>query len=41
MNVEQPKTFPKTAESLKFQRDLDWLEKIDQYLYWKTISDND
>jgi hypothetical protein len=36
-----PKTFLKTAQSLKLQGEPDWSEKIDQYLYGETLSDND
>lgn len=39
--VKLPKTFLKTAQSLKLQGDPDWSEKIDQYLYGETLSDND
>jgi predicted DNA-binding antitoxin AbrB/MazE fold protein len=39
--VEPPKTFLKTAESLKLHDTPDWSEKIDQYLYGETIGDND
>ncbi len=39
--VKPPKTFLKTAQSLKLQGEPDWSEKIDQYLYGKTLSDND
>jgi hypothetical protein len=39
--VKPPKTFLKTAQSLKLQGDPDWSEKIDQYLYGETVSDND
>ena len=39
--VQQPKTFLKTAQSLKLHGDPDWSEKIDQYLYGKTLSNND
>ena len=35
-----PKTFLKTAQSLKLQGTPDWSEKIDQYLYGETLSDN-
>jgi hypothetical protein len=36
-----PKTFLKTAQSLKLQGEPDWSETIDQYLYGETLSDND
>ena len=39
--VKPPKTFLKTAQSLKLQGDPDWSEKIDQYLYGENLSDND
>ena len=39
--VKPPKTFLKTAQSLKLQGEHDWSEKIDQYLYGETLSDND
>ena len=39
--VKSPKTFLKTAQSLKLQGEPDWSEKIDQYLYGETLSDND
>ncbi|NJK53648.1 MAG: hypothetical protein HC936_14115 [Leptolyngbyaceae cyanobacterium SU_3_3] len=39
--VKPPKTFLKTAQSLKLQGEPDWSEKIDQYLYGETLSDND
>ena len=39
--VELNKTFLKTAQSLKLQGEPDWSEKIDQYLYGETVSDND
>jgi hypothetical protein len=39
--VTSPRTFLKTAQSLKLQGVPDWSEKIDQYLYGETISDND
>jgi hypothetical protein len=38
--VKPPKTFLKTAQSLNLQGDPDWSEKIDQYLYGETDSDN-
>ncbi|MEB3309485.1 MAG: hypothetical protein VKJ02_04580 [Snowella sp.] len=37
--VESPKTFLKTAQSLKLQGTPDWSEKIDQYLYEETLSE--
>ncbi len=40
-NVKLPKTFLKTAQSLELQGQPDWSEKIDQYLYGETLSDND
>ncbi len=40
-DVNKPKTFLKTAQSLKLHGDPDWSEKIDQYLYGETIPDND
>jgi hypothetical protein len=39
--VKPPKTFLRTAQSLKLHGSPDWSEKIDQYLYGKTLSDND
>ena len=39
--IQQPKTFLKTARSLKLHGDPDWSEKIDQYLYGETLSKND
>ncbi|MGL5835427.1 MAG: hypothetical protein ACRC1Z_19690 [Waterburya sp.] len=39
--VKPPKTFLQTAQSLKLQGEPDWSEKIDQYLYGETLSDND
>lgn len=39
--VKPPKTFLKTAQSLKIQGAPDWSEKIDRYLYGETISDSD
>jgi predicted DNA-binding antitoxin AbrB/MazE fold protein len=39
--VKPPKTFLKTAQSLKLQGEPDWSEKIDQSLYRETLSDND
>ena len=39
--VKPPKTFLKTAQSLKLQGQPDWSEKIDQYLYEETLCDND
>lgn len=39
--VNPPKTFLKTAQSLKLRGEPDWSEKIDQYLYMATLSDND
>ena len=39
--VKPPKTFLKTAQSLKLQGQPDWSEKIDQYLYQETLYDND
>lgn len=39
--VEPPKTFLKTAQSLELHGAPDWSEKIDQYLYGETLSDND
>jgi type IV secretory pathway VirB9-like protein len=39
--VQPPKTFLKTAQSLKLQGEPDWSEKIDRYLYGETLSDND
>jgi hypothetical protein len=37
--VKPPKTFLKTAQSLKIQGEPDWSEKIDQYLYGETLSE--
>ena len=39
--VKPHKTFLETAQSLKLQGDPDWSEKIDQYLYGETLSEND
>jgi hypothetical protein len=39
--AKPPKTFLKTAQSLKLQGSPNWSEKIDQYLYEDTLSDND
>ena len=39
--VKPPKTFLKTAQSLKLHGEPDWSEKIEQYLYGETVSDND
>jgi predicted DNA-binding antitoxin AbrB/MazE fold protein len=39
--VKLHKTFLQTAQSLKLQGEPDWSEKIDQYIYGKTLSDND
>ena len=39
--VKLNKTFLKTAQALKLQGEPDWSEKIDQYLYGETVSDND
>jgi hypothetical protein len=39
--VKPSKTFLKTAQSLKLQGAPDWSEKIDQYLYGETLSEND
>jgi len=39
--VNPSNTFLKTAQSLKLQGEPDWSEKIDQYLYGVTLSDND
>ncbi|MEM9276426.1 MAG: hypothetical protein AAGA80_26265 [Cyanobacteria bacterium P01_F01_bin.143] len=39
--VQPTKSFLKTAQSLKLQGEPDWSEKVDQYLYGKTLSDND
>ncbi|MEL6438996.1 MAG: antitoxin family protein [Cyanobacteria bacterium J06621_8] len=36
----QPKSFIKTAQSLKLQGNPDWSEKIDDYLYGETFSDD-
>jgi hypothetical protein len=38
--VKPPKSFLKTAQSVKLQGSPDWSEKIDQYLYGETLSDN-
>lgn len=38
---KQPKSFFQTAKSLKLQGDPDWSEKIDDYLYGETISENE
>lgn len=38
--VKPPKTFLKTAQSLKLQGEPEWSEKIDKYLYDETLSDN-
>ena len=39
--VKLNKTFLKTAQSLQLQGEPNWSEKIDQYLYGQTLSDND
>ncbi len=39
--VKPPKTFIKTAQSLKIQGNPDWSEKIDRYLYGETLSDSE
>ncbi|NJL90661.1 MAG: hypothetical protein HC916_13400 [Coleofasciculaceae cyanobacterium SM2_1_6] len=39
--INPPKTFLKTAQSLKLRGDPDWSEKIDQYLSAATFSEND
>ncbi len=39
--VNPPKTFLKTAQSLKLRGEPDWSEKIDQYLDAATLSNND
>jgi hypothetical protein len=39
--VKPPKTFLRTAQSLKLQGEPDWSEKIDQYLYGETLDHND
>lgn len=39
--IKPPKTFLKTAQSLKLQGKPDWSEKIDQYLYGETLSSDD
>jgi hypothetical protein len=39
--VNPPKTFLKTAQSLKLQGEPDWSEKVDQYLYAEPLSNND
>ncbi len=39
--VKPPKTFLKTAQSLKIQGDPDWSEKIDRYLYGETLSESE
>jgi hypothetical protein len=38
--VKPPQSFLKTAQSVKLQGSPDWSEKIDQYLYGETLSDN-
>lgn len=38
---QQPKTFLKTARSLKLHGNPDWSENIDQYLYGEAPSSND
>ena len=37
--VKLAKTFLKTAQSLKLRGEPDWSEKIDQYLYAETLSE--
>ncbi|MEH1936877.1 MAG: hypothetical protein V7L14_24860 [Nostoc sp.] len=37
--VKPHKTFLQTAQSLKLQGKPDWSEKIDQYLYGETLSE--
>lgn len=39
--IKPPKTFLKTAQSLKLQGEPDWSEKIDQYLYGETLDHHD
>jgi predicted DNA-binding antitoxin AbrB/MazE fold protein len=39
--IKPAKTFLKTAQSLKLQGKPNWSEKIDQYLYGETLSDDD
>ncbi|MEN9518607.1 MAG: hypothetical protein RLZZ381_1195 [Cyanobacteriota bacterium] len=39
--LKPPKTFLQTAQSLKLKGQPDWSEKIDQYLYGETLSEND
>ncbi len=39
--VKPPKTFLKTAQSVKLEGSPDWSEKIDQYLYGETLSGNE
>ncbi|NJO65537.1 MAG: hypothetical protein HC836_47820 [Richelia sp. RM2_1_2] len=38
--VKPPKTFLKTAQSVELHGTPDWSEKIDQYLYGETLSNN-
>ncbi len=38
---KQSKTFLQTAKYLQLEGEPDWSEKIDQYLYRETLSDND
>jgi hypothetical protein len=35
--IKTPKTFLKTAQSLKLHGTPDWSEKVDQYLYGETL----
>ncbi|MHC5611586.1 MAG: hypothetical protein ACYTXA_11350 [Nostoc sp.] len=37
--VKAHKTFLQTAQSLKLQGKPDWSEKVDQYLYGETLSE--
>jgi hypothetical protein len=39
--IKTPKTFLKTAQSLKLHGTPDWSEKVDQYLYGETLDHND
>jgi hypothetical protein len=37
----QPKSFLQTAKSLQLEGEPNWSENIDQYLYGKTVSENE
>jgi hypothetical protein len=39
--ASQPKSFLQTAKSLQLEGEPNWSENIDQYLYGKTVSENE